>query len=228
MGRLQSVWWPGRSCALSFAKKNQINVLGKSKLKVLSDASTGVFDKDNPHMILKVSPGTTFLGLLAARRTARAEAGDDKEQIAKVEGAFRSFVDKSEAKFKEEVEQDPTDPVAVYNYANFLQTIEDYDRAEEMYREAIALDPDNVDVINNLALLLHEQRQDFEGADKFYAQAVEVDPENVDVLFNWALLKKDALQDLEAGCKLVDKVLELRPTLAEHPLIEEFQKARAS
>jgi len=74
------------------------------------------------------------------------------------------------------------------------------------------------------AMLLHEQKGDLEAADALYAQGSAANPEDVDLLFNWATLKKEGLGDAAAANELVDKVLQLKPELAEHPLVEAFRK----
>ena len=76
-------------------------------------------------------------------------------------------------------------------YGNFLQTIEDWDGAEEQYKKVLETEGHElhdrviVDAINNYATMLHEQRQDFEGANALYEQAAAKKPDDVDLLFNW-------------------------------------------
>jgi Tfp pilus assembly protein PilF len=38
----------------------------------------------------------------------------------------------------------------VWRYANFLQTIESFDEAQQFYQRTIAADPNNADALNNL------------------------------------------------------------------------------
>jgi hypothetical protein len=38
----------------------------------------------------------------------------------------------------------------VWQYANFLQTIESFDEAQQFYQRTIAADPNNADALNNL------------------------------------------------------------------------------
>lgn len=170
--------------------------------------------EDDPHQILRVARGTDYLGLLSARREARAkaEAEGDDAQVVKVEAAFRTFVDGAEKRFKEAVDTAPDDAAALYmvpalpcslpprlhvqsnrtactnapsgvspslsdtpslrcsvslagpsdsagdaggcaaalQYANFLQTIESFDEAEQLYRRTLEADPTNADALNNL------------------------------------------------------------------------------
>jgi len=72
--------------------------------------------EDDPHQILRVARGTDYLGLLSARREARAkaEAEGDEAQVVKVEAAFRTFVDGAEKRFKEAVDTAPDDAAALY------------------------------------------------------------------------------------------------------------------
>jgi hypothetical protein len=66
-------------------------------------------------MVLRVARGTDYLGLLSARREARAkaEATNDTARVAQVEAAFRTFVDGAESRFREAVEAAPEDATAL-------------------------------------------------------------------------------------------------------------------
>ena len=66
-------------------------------------------------MVLRVARGTDYLGLLSARREARAkaEATNDTARVAQVEAAFRTFVDGAESRFREAVEAAPEDAAAL-------------------------------------------------------------------------------------------------------------------
>jgi tetratricopeptide (TPR) repeat protein len=178
-------------------------------------------------MVLRVARGTDYLGLLSARREARAkaEATNDTARVAQVEAAFRTFVDGAESRFREAVEAAPEDAAALCSYANFLQTIESFDEAQQFYQRTIAADPNNADALNNLAMLLHEQKGDMVAADAMYARGSAANPEDVDLLFNWATLKRDGLGDAAAANVLIDQVLLIKPQLAEHPLVEAFRNA---
>ena len=40
--------------------------------------------------------------------------------------------------------------VGAWQYANFLQTIDSFDEAQQFYQRTIAADPNNADALNNL------------------------------------------------------------------------------
>ena len=62
---------------------------------------------------------------------------------------------------------------------SFWRTCEDYDRAEELYRKAIALDPKQTNACWNLSAILERQRNDIPGAIKAVEEYIRRgNPEN--------------------------------------------------
>uniref|UniRef100_A0A7S0MXD8 Uncharacterized protein n=1 Tax=Pyramimonas obovata TaxID=1411642 RepID=A0A7S0MXD8_9CHLO len=179
--------------------------------------------KETPGMILKVSKGTSYMALLAARKAAREEAAGDEKQLEKVEWAFRQFVESSANGFKEAIKADPNSALAVYNYANFLQTIEDFDEAEKMYRRVLELDGTNTDAANNLGLMLFEQKGNLDGAEEMYAVACQENPNDIDVLYNWAVLRKEGYNDVEGMETLIAQILKVDPKMEEHQLVQDLR-----
>ncbi|CAG9466479.1 unnamed protein product [Pedinophyceae sp. YPF-701] len=176
-------------------------------------------DEFNPFEILRVGKGTTFEGLLRAREIAAQNAQGDAQKLADIEKAFRVFVDGAKERFIKQVAQAPDSHLAHFELANFYQTVGALDEAEESYRRAIALNPNHVDSLNNLATLLQEARGRPQEAVELYERAVAAAPEDVDVLFQYALCKL-ALGDSGGYRELVEKIVGIQPELAEHPLIK--------
>ena len=83
----------------------------------------------------------------------------------------------------------------VINLASVLVDLGDLPRAEELYRVALAAEPDNGDAAYNLALLLHDRKTDeaTREAAELYQVAVGAEPERWDA---WANLAA-ALQELK-------------------------------
>ena len=60
----------------------------------------------------------------------------------------------------------PTDPVEIARLANEYFSLNQYDRAAEMYQQLLALNPSNVDIYNNLGITLHYLGKSTEAIDK--------------------------------------------------------------
>jgi len=179
-------------------------------------------DDDNPHLVLRVSPGTSYQGLLIARKEALFHCQGDVKQEQRVERAFVRFVEGARVRLQKEAEGGgATETLAL---ANFHHTVGEVEEAEEMYRKVLELDPSLVDGWNQLGMLLQEERGDPDGAEAMYERACELEPSNVDVLFNWAQLKLYARQDLQGTRGIVEKIIVLRPDLAAHPLVKALRE----
>jgi tetratricopeptide (TPR) repeat protein len=74
-------------------------------------------------------------------------------------------------------------------------------RAEQMFRAAIALDPQAVDARVNLANLLSDGER-LREAEAQYRKALGIDPENIDARYNLGLLLEDANRLPEALAEL--------------------------
>lgn len=187
-----------------------------------SDSCRGGEDDDNPHLVLRVSPGTNYQGLLTARKEALFHCQGDAEQEQRVERAFVRFVEGARKRLREEAQGGgAAEKLAL---ANFHHTVGEVEQAERTYREALDADPTLVDGWNQLGMLLQEERHDPDGAETMYKHACELEPDNVDVLFNWAQLKLYARQDLQGTRDIVEKIIVLRPDLAAHPLVKALRE----
>ena len=60
----------------------------------------------------------------------------------------------------------PTDPVEIARLANEYFSLNQYDRAAEMYQQLLTLNPSNVDIYNNLGITLHYLGKSTEAIDK--------------------------------------------------------------
>jgi Tfp pilus assembly protein PilF len=58
----------------------------------------------------------------------------------------------------------------------------DADRAEEAFKQALALDPTNADALCSMAVLMHESERDLKKAAEHFSTALEHSPEHVDSL----------------------------------------------
>jgi tetratricopeptide (TPR) repeat protein len=68
---------------------------------------------------------------------------------------------------------------ALHNLAECFSTksesdINDYDKADEMHRKALEIEPDNTTYIENYAIFLKNIRKDYDKADEMYRKALEI------------------------------------------------------
>ena len=71
----------------------------------------------------------------------------------------------------------------------------DPDKAEEYYKKACKVDPENAGILGSYAVFLSEVRKDSDQAEKFFKQAIEVDSKNINVLSNYALFLDNVRKD---------------------------------
>jgi len=87
--------------------------------------------------------------------------------------------DEYERALREAIAVDPTDTVALVSLGNLLSTRGDYAAAIDLYEQAIALEPENVDYRLDFALAL-TQAGSREDAELQYRRALEAEPDNAD------------------------------------------------
>lgn len=75
------------------------------------------------------------------------------------------------------------------NYANFLRRIrKDYDKAEEHYQKALALEPESANSNSSHAIFLTNIRKDYDKAEEYYQKALVLDPDYANYNANYAQL----------------------------------------
>jgi len=106
----------------------------------------------------------------------------------------------------------PTNANVLGNYVLFLKNIrQDYDRAEEIYEQALKADPNNASILGNYAFFLTDIRRDHDRAEKLYTQALAIDPNNTTVLCNYATLLTHIRRDHDRAEKLYTQALAIDP-----------------
>jgi tetratricopeptide (TPR) repeat protein len=65
------------------------------------------------------------------------------------------------------LEQDPKDPITLYEYATFLELCGQRDLAEDYFLQVLEIDPDFIEALYHYGLLL-ESKNEFNYAEKFY------------------------------------------------------------
>lgn len=85
--------------------------------------------------------------------------------------------------------------------------------AEALYREVVRLQPDHVEALNNLGVLLHRRRE-YEGAMHAYGQALLVDPARAETHNNVGCMLQES-QKLEAAAVYLARAVRLDPAMVE-------------
>ncbi|MGD0138313.1 MAG: tetratricopeptide repeat-containing glycosyltransferase family protein [Tepidisphaeraceae bacterium] len=98
--------------------------------------------------------------------------------------------------------------------AQQLQSAGKLAEAENIYRQILALAPDNVTVLNFLGVCLGEANRLAEARDVFQ-RAVEIDPSHVDAWANLSLAC-ERLEDWDRAIAARRRTIEMRPDSAEH------------
>eukprot|EP00961_Rhodomonas_salina_P013244 178072-Rhodomonas_salina.2 len=89
--------------------------------------------------------------------------------------------------------EDPNNVEGLHAYARFLKAkMQDYDKAQEIYEQALSIQHNDVDVLCSYGALLSErtpyEQGRFKRAETCYKLALQVEPDNVDTLYNFAVL----------------------------------------
>jgi len=103
------------------------------------------------------------------------------------------------------------------------------DRAEKYYRQALALEPENVYILNNLAFLLIDEGRNINEGLELINKALEINPDDYNLLDTkgWGLFKQGKLEE---ALHILEKSWDLSPSYAYHDIylhLEEAKKAVA-
>ncbi|MBU7011755.1 MAG: tetratricopeptide repeat protein [Theionarchaea archaeon] len=80
--------------------------------------------------------------------------------------------------------------IAHNNYAILLYEINRFEEAEDHYKKALDINPEDADAHNNYAILLYEINR-FEEAEDHYKKALDINPEYADAHYNYAILLEE-------------------------------------
>jgi tetratricopeptide (TPR) repeat protein len=125
---------------------------------------------------------------------------------------------KSEKKLWEDVITKEPQNITAWNVLALMAGNEkDYAKAEECYLKILALDPRNIDALNNLASL--HSLEEYKGADPkkiepYLKQAIEIAPYNAKTLENLARFNH-SIGRLDAAIEYYQKLIALKPDDAE-------------
>ncbi|KAI5080364.1 hypothetical protein GOP47_0005843 [Adiantum capillus-veneris] len=87
--------------------------------------------------------------------------------------------DRTDLNYQHEICRDPSNPLLLANYAQFLHVVRhDHGRAEELYKRAVRADPVDGELMGKYASFLWIAKEDVDAADEVYKTALAVDPSN--------------------------------------------------
>ena len=89
----------------------------------------------------------------------------------------------------------------------------DLQKAEEVYREILAQQPDNVDALHFLGILCY-QKKDYDSAISYIKQALQINPGLDDAFYNLGIVLQDSGQ-LDEAIAQYQKAVEINPNVAE-------------
>ncbi|KAG6411931.1 hypothetical protein SASPL_124585 [Salvia splendens] len=106
---------------------------------------------------------------------ARIEADDDSEYLRMV------------LLYQTELAQEPSNPLLLANYAQFLYlVVRDLDRAEDYFKRATEVEPKDAEALNKYANFLWVARNDLWAAEETYLEAIDAEPSNSYYAANYA------------------------------------------
>ncbi|CAA0817473.1 Tetratricopeptide repeat (TPR)-like superfamily protein [Striga hermonthica] len=88
--------------------------------------------------------------------------------------------------FSKLVEKDPSNPLVLRNYAQYLESRRDFSGAEGYYYRAMLVDPKDGEMLSQYAKLVWEIHGDQAKASHYFKRAVQAAPENSNVLAAYA------------------------------------------
>ncbi|XP_047971827.1 uncharacterized protein LOC125214736 [Salvia hispanica] len=106
---------------------------------------------------------------------ARIEADDDSEYL------------RIELLYQTELAQEPSNPLLLANYAQFLYlVVRDLDRAEDYFKRATEVEPKDAEALSKYANFLWVARNDLWAAEETYLEAIDAEPSNSYYAANYA------------------------------------------
>lgn len=106
---------------------------------------------------------------------------------AKVEADDHSEQFRTELQYQTGLAQEPSNPLLLANYAQFLYlVVRDHDRAEDYFKRATKVEPKDAEALNKYANFLWLARNDHWAAEETYLAALDIEPDNAFYAANYA------------------------------------------
>ncbi|XP_075515627.1 uncharacterized protein LOC142550281 [Primulina tabacum] len=106
---------------------------------------------------------------------------------ARIEGEDHPEFFRTELQYQTGLAQDPSNPLLLANYAQFLYIVaQEFDRAEEYFKKATKVEPKDSEALNKYANFLWLVRKDLWAAEEMYLEAIAAEPGNSYYAANYA------------------------------------------
>ncbi len=89
--------------------------------------------------------------------------------------------------------------------------VKDHDKAEELYKIALEIEPENTVILSNYATYLKDIRKDYDKAEELYKKAIEIDTEDVSIIGKYANFLDVIRKDYGKAEELYRKAIEIDP-----------------
>ncbi|KAJ1495944.1 hypothetical protein T484DRAFT_2940710 [Baffinella frigidus] len=130
--------------------------------------------------------------------------------------SYEGHKPESGALFLRALQLDPAHPTALGHYAIYLHQHLNDPSAEVFYRRALAVRPQDADLLCGLGTFLEQNRADAREARTLLEKAVSVSPHDADAITHLAALLQERYQEHEAARELLQRGLQCEP---ENPTI---------
>ena len=87
----------------------------------------------------------------------------------------------------------------------------DYDHAEEFFKKAIKIEPNNGSTLASYGLFLMAIRKDYDRAEEFFKKATKIEPNNGSALANYGLLLMNIRKDYDQAEQFCQKAIAADP-----------------
>ncbi|PIN15652.1 hypothetical protein CDL12_11706 [Handroanthus impetiginosus] len=140
----------------------------------------------------------------------------DEEQEEANERASNSDRDADLEKYYDKmIREDPSNPLVLRNYAQYLESKKDFSGAEECYLRATQADPNDGEILSRYAKLAWELHGDQSRASTYFKRAIQAAPEDSNVLaayasFLWKIDESDEEERLSDTTQLDERSIDLK------------------
>jgi tetratricopeptide (TPR) repeat protein len=167
------------------------------------------------------------LALAKAQLTGNADDLDVQERFVEMYVRLKRFKEANEQLEKANtLATKPEDKLFVlFLRGEYYDRQKMYDKAEDQFRKALAIDPQNAAVLNYLGYMLADQGQKLPEALKMIRQAVDLEPQNGAYLdsLGWVYFKSGEYSQAEENLRKANERINTDPTVHDH-LGEVYEK----
>ena len=124
--------------------------------------------------------------------------------------------DHQKKRIEEAMQKYPSDAWIMGTYALIETEAKHADQANDLYQQALKIDPQNVRNLGNYATFLCNNKQDMDRAEEFYKQAIDADPKHTLHLGNYATFLCDNKKDMAAAEEFYKRAIDADPKHANN------------